>query len=186
MNAPTHISETAHTHEIASNNTHQNLSLQTQPMHSEAPVFVWDADMVLGHADLDGVHHEMGDLLNRLAMAEPDELLEVLDECIAHTRAHFDLEEGWMARLSFPAAGCHISEHNQVFGVMKQVRDCVAEGDVQYAYVLAKELGAWLKIHASSMDYALTHFIESTHANLNATEAQTTPAQNKPHTGCGC
>ena len=150
------------------------------------PVIQWDDEMVLGNVQLDAVHHEMSDLLNRLAMTPESELLGVLDECIAHTRAHFDLEEGWMARLSFPAAGCHISEHNQVFGVMRQVRDCVVNGDTQYAYVLAKELGAWLRIHASTMDYALTYFIESTHADLSLPASAEQVQQLMGHEGCGC
>ena len=159
---------------------------QTLDTRSDTPVITWDEEMVLGNAQLDAVHHEMSDLLNLLAKTPETELLAVLDECIAHTRAHFDLEEGWMARLSFPAAGCHISEHNQVFGVMQQVRDCVVDGDTQYAYVLAKELGAWLRIHASTMDYALTYFIDSTNADVSQAA---TPEQIKTivgHDGCGC
>ena len=159
---------------------------QTLDTRSDTPVITWDEEMVLGNAQLDAVHHEMSDLLNLLAKTPETELLAVLDECIAHTRAHFDLEEGWMARLSFPAAGCHVSEHNQVFGVMQQVRDCVVEGDTQYAYVLAKELGAWLRIHASTMDYALTYFIDSTNADVSQAA---TPEQIKTivgHDGCGC
>lgn len=150
------------------------------------PVIHWDEEMVLGNAQLDAVHHEMTDLLNRLAMTPESDLLAVLDECIAHTRAHFDLEEGWMARLSFPAAGCHISEHNQVFGVMCQVRDCVVNGDTQYAYVLAKELAAWLRIHAGTMDYALTYFIDSTHADLSQPASAEEVQKIMGHDGCGC
>ena len=159
---------------------------QTLDTRSDTQVITWDEEMVLGNAQLDAVHHEMSDLLNLLAKTPETELLAVLDECIAHTRAHFDLEEGWMARLSFPAAGCHVSEHNQVFGVMQQVRDCVVEGDTQFAYVLAKELGAWLRIHASTMDYALTYFIDSTNADVSQAA---TPEQIKTivgHDGCGC
>ena len=158
--------------------------LLSQP--SEQPVITWGDEMVLGNAQLDAVHQEMTDLLNRLAMTPEAELLGVLDECIAHTRAHFDLEEGWMARLSFPAAGCHISEHNQVFGVMRQVRDCVVNGDTQYAYVLAKELGAWLRIHASTMDYALTYFIDSTNADLSQPASADEVKKIMGHDGCGC
>ena len=164
-----------------------NQTLDTRSdTHSDTPVITWDEEMVLGNAQLDAVHQEMSDLLNVLAKTPETELLAALDECIAHTRAHFDLEEGWMARLSFPAAGCHVSEHNQVFGVMQQVRDCVVDGDTQYAYVLAKELGAWLRIHASTMDYALTYFIDSTNADVSKAA---TPEQIKTivgHDGCGC
>ena len=155
-----------------------NDTIVTAP--ASEPVIQWDDEMVLGNAQLDAVHHEMSDLLNRLAMTPESELLGVLDECIAHTRAHFDLEEGWMARLSFPAAGCHISEHNQVFGVMRQVRE------TQYAYVLAKELGAWLRIHASTMDYALTYFIESTNADLSQPASADQVQQLTGNDGCGC
>ncbi len=158
----------------------------TAQMHSDTPVITWDDEMLLGNAQLDSVHHEMSDLLNVLAQTPEAELLGALDACIEHTRAHFDLEEGWMARLNFPAAGCHISEHNQVFGVMKQVRDCVLEGDTQYAYVLAKELGAWLRIHATSMDYALTYFIESTHADISQPASAEQIKKIMGHDGCGC
>jgi hemerythrin len=94
--------------------------------------------------------------------------LPILDECIAHTTEHFELEETWMARLNFPAAGCHVGEHKQVLGVMKQVRTRVAAGETDFAYVLATELSAWLRIHATTMDYALTYFIASTHADVSA------------------
>lgn len=161
-----------------------NDTIVTAP--ASEPVIQWDDEMVLGNVQLDAVHHEMSDLLNRLAMTPESELLGVLDECIAHTRAHFDLEEGWMARLSFPAAGCHISEHNQVFGVMRQVRDCVVNGDTQYAYVLAKELAIWLRIHASTMDYALTYFIDSTNADLSQPASANEIKKIMGHDGCGC
>lgn len=162
---------------------------ETLTVRSDEAVIRWDNEMVLGNQQLDDVHHELSDLLNQLATTPETALLSVLDECIAHTRAHFDLEEGWMARLNFPAAGCHISEHNQVFGVMQQVRDCVADGDTQYAYILAKELAAWLRIHAGSMDYALVYFIQSTNADLSqpANSADTDLVKKTiGHDGCGC
>jgi hemerythrin len=73
-----------------------------------------------------------------------------------------------MARLNFPAAGCHIGEHKQVLGVTKQVRERVAAGETEFAYVLAAELAAWFRIHVTTMDYALTYFIESTGADVGA------------------
>lgn len=129
-------------------------------------MMTWDDEMVLGNAVLDDTHQEFVVLLNRLSVAPLDELLPILDECISHTSAHFALEETWMARLSFPAAGCHVGEHHQVLGVMKQVRTRVAAGETEFAYVLANELSAWLRIHATTMDYALTYFIEATGADV--------------------
>ena len=130
-------------------------------------VMIWDEEMVLGNEALDQTHLEFVGILNQLAQTPEDELLPVLDKAIEHTQAHFDLEEGWMARLSFPAAGCHVSEHTQVIGVMRQVRERVAAGETHFAYVLATELSAWLRIHATTMDYALTYFIESTKADIS-------------------
>ena len=158
----------------------------TLDQRTDQTISVWDDEMLTNNAQLDAVHHEMSDLLNTLAQTPEAELLTVLDECIAHTRAHFDLEEGWMARLSFPAAGCHISEHNQVFGVMKQVRDAVAQGDTKYAYILAQELATWLRIHASTMDYALTSFIESTNGDVSQPATAEQIKAIMGHDGCGC
>ncbi|MGL4767103.1 MAG: hemerythrin domain-containing protein [Formosimonas sp.] len=131
----------------------------TEPM-------IFDAQMQLGNAVIDQTHAEFVELLNRLQATPVNELLPVLDEMIAHTAEHFALEESWMARINFPAAGCHVSEHTQVIGVMRMVRQRVAGGETDFAYVLATELSAWLRIHASTMDYALTNFIEVTGADV--------------------
>lgn len=126
---------------------------------------IFDAEMVLGNPVLDDTHAEFVELLNRLASAI--DALPILDEMIAHTAAHFALEESWMARINFPAAGCHVSEHNQVIGVMRMVRKRVAGGETEFAQILATELSAWLRIHATTMDYALTNFIEVTGADVS-------------------
>lgn len=158
----------------------------TLDQRTDQTISVWDDEMLTNNTELDAVHHELSDLLNTLAQAPESELLTILDQCIEHTRAHFDLEEGWMARLSFPAAGCHISEHNQVFGVMKQVRDAVAQGETKYAYILAQELATWLRIHASTMDYALTYFIESTNGDVSQPATAEQIKAIMGHDGCGC
>lgn len=125
---------------------------------------IFDAEMVLGNPVLDDTHAEFVELLNRLQDAT--DVLPILDEMIAHTAAHFALEESWMARINFPAAGCHVSEHNQVIGVMRMLRKRVAGGDTEFVQVLVTELSAWLRIHATTMDYALTNFIEVTGADV--------------------
>mgnify|MGYP003618440171 FL=1 len=125
---------------------------------------IFDAEMVLGNPVLDDTHAEFVELLNRLQDAT--DVLPILDEMIAHTAAHFALEESWMARINFPAAGCHVGEHNQVIGVMRMVRKRVAGGDTEFVQVLVTELSAWLRIHATTMDYALTNFIEVTGADV--------------------
>lgn len=125
---------------------------------------IFDAEMVLGNQVLDDTHAEFVDLLNRLSGAT--DALPILDEMIAHTAAHFALEESWMARINFPAAGCHVGEHNQVVGVMRMVRKRVAGGETEFVQILATELSAWLRIHATTMDYALSNFIEVTGASV--------------------
>ncbi len=137
-------------------------------MHEFTPM-IFDGDMVLNNHAMDETHHEMVDLLNQLHATKEADLLPALDALIAHTETHFALEEGWMARINFPAAGCHVSEHNQVIGVMRLVRTKVAAGETDFAYVLATELSAWLRIHAGSMDYALANFIEVTGADVGTT-----------------
>lgn len=138
---------------------------EVEVVSTTAPM-IFDDEMRLGNTALDETHEEFVHLLNRLNSADETEMVAVLDECIAHTQTHFDLEEGWMARLSFPAAGCHVGEHKQVIGVMRMVRERVVAGEMHYCKVLATELSAWLRIHATTMDYALTHFIEATNADV--------------------
>lgn len=121
-------------------------------------------EMKLNNPILDQMHDELLELLQKLKGASVENVLLILDEIIAHTESHFALEESWMARINFPAAGCHINEHNQVIGVMRLVRERVKMGEIELVYVLEVELSTWLCIHVTTMDYALVNFIQVTGA----------------------
>lgn len=62
-------------------------------------------DMVLDDPMLDQTHDEFLKLLYKLKNTSFEVILPVLDELITHIESHFSLEESWMARMSFPAAG---------------------------------------------------------------------------------
>lgn len=122
----------------------------------------WSPDFELGVPAMDETHREFVDLLNALAEAPDAELLARLDAFIAHTEAHFAQENAWMAEIMFPPIHCHKGEHDNVLGVMREVRNRVAAGQLELARVLARELPEWFRLHAATMDAALAQVIRAT------------------------
>ena len=54
------------------------------------PLIEWDDHLVLDRGVMDETHREFIGLLNRLADVPDEQMLEVLNEFIAHTDAHFE------------------------------------------------------------------------------------------------
>jgi hemerythrin len=48
-----------------------------------------------------------------------------------------------------------------VLGVMREVRDHVAQGKVHVGRVLARELPEWLRHHLATMDGTLAYFMQT-------------------------
>ena len=63
---------------------------------------------------MDETHREFVECYNAVASAAPEDFVPAFDRLIAHTVAHFDLENGWMAAVDFP--GCHRGEHDRARG----------------------------------------------------------------------
>jgi len=122
----------------------------------------WSAELSLDHAVMDETHREFVELLNRVGAAGEGELLERLDEFIAHTVAHFGQEEAWMEAMQFPPLACHRTEHEGVLEVMREVRKRVAGGEPHYGPVLTKAIAEWFPLHAQSMDAVLALTIRQT------------------------
>jgi hemerythrin len=124
------------------------------------PVMEWDETLVLDQGVMDDTHREFIDLLNRLADAQPEETLAVLDEFIAHTEAHFGQEQKWMEEMAFPPTACHVREHEGVLEISREVRNRIAAGQTRFAQVLAKAVAEWFETHAASMDNVLALYMK--------------------------
>ena len=125
------------------------------------PLMQWSAELELGQPAMDETHREFVDMLNAVADAADADLLRRLDEFIAHTDAHFAQENAWMVDIMFPPIHCHKGEHDNVIGLMREVRDRVAAGQLELGRVLARELPEWFRLHASTMDAALAQVIKA-------------------------
>ena len=135
------------------------------------PVMEWNDALVLDGGVMDETHREFIELLNRLADAPEDRVLEVVDEFIAHTEEHFGQEQLWMEQMSFPPAQCHLNEHQGVLQIAHEVRNRVAAGETRFGTVLAKAVAEWFASHASSMDHVLALYMKEVGFNPEASKA---------------
>ena len=124
------------------------------------PVIEWDDHLVLDRGVMDDTHREFIGLLNRLADAPDNEMLEVLDEFIKHTEAHFGQEQKWMEAMAFPPTECHVREHDGVLEIAREVRNRAAAGETGFGKVLAQAVAEWFANHAASMDNVLVLYMK--------------------------
>jgi hemerythrin-like metal-binding protein len=122
----------------------------------------WSPALELGDARMDATHREFAAAVNAVTDAADADLLERLDDLIAHTADHFGQENRWMEMLPFPPIHCHVGEHDGVIDIMREARQYVAEGKHEVGRVLARELGPWFENHARSMDAVLAYVIRET------------------------
>ncbi|MDC8784366.1 hemerythrin domain-containing protein [Roseateles koreensis] len=125
----------------------------------------WSESLALQHAQIDQTHQEFVALLNRwgaaLAGQDEAEMLSLYEALLAHTEAHFAMEEGWMAATGFAPENCHSKQHAMVLDVMRQVLAHVqAQRDFEPMRNLLPELLNWFPAHAEMMDASLVYHMK--------------------------
>ncbi|MEN9760371.1 MAG: hypothetical protein RI906_197 [Pseudomonadota bacterium] len=121
--------------------------------------FQWRNDFALGHPDIDAMHHEFSEALNRLLQSSDQELAEALDAFLEHARRHFDQEAHQMRDTRYSGASCHLEEHGAVLASGEQVRALLASGNPSEARRYAVELARWFPKHSDEMDRSLAHWL---------------------------
>lgn len=120
------------------------------------PTFTWTDQFLLGYGPMDATHQEFVDLVAALLAAPDAELAHRLDAFADHAERHFDEEREWMLSTAFPAAQCHIDEHDAVLASVHEVRALLAGGGrAATGRALARELARWFPAHVDYMDAAL-------------------------------
>ncbi len=119
----------------------------------------WDDQYLLGYEEMDALHEEFVDVVDRLQRCEDQDLTRHLDEFIEHAIKHFGAEDAWMRATDFPPRECHIDEHAAVMASAQEVRQRTAEGDVTLARAFAAELVRWFPSHVDHLDSALAHWM---------------------------
>jgi len=118
--------------------------------------------------DMNHTHEEEIALVNRIAEVieavekgeGADTLEPLLDEWLAHTRAHFDNEHRIMEACGFPAYAVHRAEHERVFEILTTVIERYrSSGDLApLKQFVTSTWPSWFDNHVNTMDYATAHF----------------------------
>ena len=123
----------------------------------------WTDKLVLNQPTLDTTHEEFVEHLNAFgaALDEGIDALPAYHALLAHTEAHFAMEEDWMARCGFEPQNCHASQHAMVLNVMREALRYATElKDRAPLNILRTELAGWFPQHAEMMDAALVFTME--------------------------
>jgi hemerythrin-like metal-binding protein len=131
------------------------------PRLPSAETLEWSDAMLLGHAPIDAAHEEFVEVVTALADCTQHSALGCLRDVEAHLLSHFAIEQEWMERTDFPAADCHLDEHQRVMDAVQKVNALAAVGEVGLHDVkrLAQALADWFPGHADYMDSALSAWI---------------------------
>ncbi|MGF6508542.1 bacteriohemerythrin [Paraburkholderia sp. 32] len=131
------------------------------PRAPRAETLEWSDAMLLGHAPIDAAHEEFVEVVTALAGCTQHTALACLQAVEAHLLSHFAVEQEWMDKTDFPAAECHLDEHQRVMEAVQKVNALAAIGQVGLQDVkrLAQALVDWFPGHADYMDSALSAWI---------------------------
>jgi hemerythrin len=124
--------------------------------------FVWTDAYALGYPQMDDTHHEFVATVNAMLVASDADFAKALDAFADHAKRHFDQEAEWMTKTNFPAAECHIDEHNAVMKSVLEVQELVKNGhenSLKIGHSLAEELVKWFPGHADYLDSALSQWM---------------------------
>ncbi|MDD3763833.1 MAG: hemerythrin domain-containing protein [Nevskiales bacterium] len=123
-------------------------------------LFAWTDAFAMGYPPMDRTHQEFVELVDAILMSADATMLERIDAFADHARRHFAEEAEWMTGTGFPAAQCHIDEHEAVLKSVVEVRGIIADGgDTEVARSLAAELMRWFPGHTDYMDSALAQWM---------------------------
>lgn len=131
------------------------------PKAARAETLEWSDAMLLGHAPIDAAHEEFVEVVTALAGCTQKTALACLQAVQAHLLSHFAIERAWMEKTDFPAADCHLDEHQRVLDAVQKMNALAAVGEVGLHDVkrLARALTDWFPGHADYMDSALSAWI---------------------------
>lgn len=123
-------------------------------------VVQWDESLSVGNEEMDRDHRALFEVLEELRSAaqegQPEKVrLEILGELVRRTQAHFELEEGLMARIAYAETVLHCAEHRKLMAQVRELQDKVAQGDLSLSLSVFQFLYGWLARHIMVKDKPL-------------------------------
>jgi len=113
----------------------------------------------LGFGEMDATHEEFVERVDAVMKADDASIPHALGALAEHLRSHFAEEREWMKSTGFPAAACHLDEHDAVLRSVNEVQSLVATGELGVARALAFELTRWFPQHTDAMDRGLAKWM---------------------------
>jgi hemerythrin-like metal-binding protein len=148
----------------------------------------WTDKLILNQPQLDTTHEEFVGLLNAFgaALDAGEDALPAYHALLAHTEAHFAMEEDWMARCGFDPVNCHASQHKMVLNVMREALRYATElKDREPLNILRTELAGWFPQHAEMMDAALVFTMDQLGFDPVTGERREAATEGAAAAGCG-
>jgi hemerythrin-like metal-binding protein len=130
---------------------------------SERVPLIADSDCIqLDIPVIDTTHAEFVVLINRLGNADPEEFATLFQELLAHTRAHFAMEEELMRLTHFPGRREHLTEHGRVLGDMERFAERLAAGKTIFARAFVEDrVPDWFANHTRTLDSDLAQHLKA-------------------------
>lgn len=119
------------------------------------PIIRWTDDLDLHHEPLDCAHRDFVAALATAQAADDAGLPDAWAQVVAHARAFFELEDGWMRNTRFAAAANHTLQHRVVLNLLHEGLAQARQGHHDVVRDMANELAAWFSRHVQTHDAAL-------------------------------
>lgn len=120
----------------------------------------WSDAFLLGYPAMDDTHRDFVRCVGALQAAPDGEFHARLRDVLVHCEGHFEQEAGWMRSTGFPAAQCHIDEHEAVLSSLREADEFLTQGgEPARVRSIAAALADWFPGHADYMDAALSHWM---------------------------
>ena len=141
---------------------------EAAPPTPPAGALVWSEALRLHHPEIDTVHEEFVAMMastQQTVTADPEAGLDAWRALVAHTEAHFAMEDRWMDALlddGAPVPPCHRGQHAGVLELMHEVtRLAEQHRDFGPLQRVIPELAQWFDAHARSHDATLVELLKA-------------------------
>jgi hemerythrin len=121
------------------------------------------SELLLGHAEIDGQHRQILELLADLQRAiaenrDAGEIGKAISTATLLVHAHFQLEEGMMVLAGYPGLEVHVREHEKVWERIEAMIDQFRQNQLQVDNPTGL-LAAWLREHVQHFDSPMVHYV---------------------------
>ena len=130
----------------------------------------WSDSYRVGHAQIDHQHFQLFELLSELEQAltecrGPEAVLQGMRTLSLYAKQHFDDEERWMERISYPQRASHRQQHQLFMAEVDRLNDELKMGQPVLTIELVQFVKRWLVDHIQGADMKIRDFHQAQPSN---------------------